>query len=222
MEARLERAGITDMESLLATQPKQMRNLWRNVTGERLWYALHGYDMQTPRSGRGMFGHGRVLPPTHRSPEQAEEFSRLLLVKAARRMRRQGFYAGRLWLWLAMKEDRWFSQMALPIVHDDRACLSALRQLWRQARSELPANARIIRIGVTLLDLSLASQRQLDMLLDDDFERRKWERITCAVDHLNTRYGKTIVSLGEWTPPPGGNAGGKISYTRIPHAEDFW
>ncbi len=222
MEARLERAGIYDMAALLATQPKQLRKLWRNVTGERLWYALHGYDVQTPASGRGMFGHGRVLPPSHRSARHAEEFSRLLLVKAARRMRREGFYAGRLWLWLGMKEDRWFSQLPLPIVHDDKACLTGLKQLWGRARADLPATARIIRIGVTLLDLSLASQRQLDMLLNDDIERRKWERITHAVDHLNARYGKTIVSLGVWTPPPGGNAGGKISYTRIPRAEDFW
>ena len=222
MEARLERAGIYDMAALLATQPKQLRKLWRNVTGERLWYALHGYDVQTPTSGRGMFGHGRVLPPTHRSARHAEEFSRLLLVKAARRMRREGFYAGRLWLWLSMKEDRWFGQLTLPIVHDDMACLSALKKLWKEARADLPANARIIRIGVTLLDLSPASQRQLDLLLNDDVERRKWERITHAVDHLNTRYGRTIVSLGKWTPPPGGNAGGKISYTRIPRAEDFW
>lgn len=222
MEVRLQRAGIHDMASLLATQPKQMRKLWRNVTGERLWYALHGYDVQTPRSGRGMFGHGRVLPPTHRTPGHAEEFSRLLLVKAARRMRRSGFYAGRIWLWLDLKEDRWFGQHWLPIVHDDQACLSALKELWRRARDCLPANARIMRIGVTLLDLSPSSQRQLDLLLNDDAERRKWERITHAVDNLNNRYGKTIVSLGEWTPPPGGNAGGKISYTRIPRAEDFW
>jgi hypothetical protein len=25
-----------------------------------------------------------------------------------------------------------------------------------------------------------------------------------------------------WTPPPGGYAGGKIAYNRIPSAEDFW
>lgn len=37
-----------------------------------------------------------------------------------------------------------------------------------------------------------------------------------------TRYGKTVLSLGMWRPPAGGNVGGKISYTRIPTAEDFW
>ncbi|MHA1165945.1 MAG: Y-family DNA polymerase, partial [Alphaproteobacteria bacterium] len=140
----------------------------------------------------------------------------------ARRMRRAGFYAGRIWLWLSMKEDRWFGQLPLAIVHDDYACLSALDDLWRKARAALPQRARIIRIGVTLLELSPMSERQLDMLLNDDFERQKWEAVTTAIDHLNVKYGKTVLSIGPWTPPPGGNAGGKISYTRIPTAEDFW
>jgi len=222
MERRLMHSGIFDMADLLALQPKHMRKLWNNVTGERLWYALHGYDVQTPRSGRGMFGHGRVLPPTHRSLAHAEEFSRLLLTKAARRMRRAGFYAGRLWLSLSMKEARWFGQLPLPIVHDDYACLAALGVLWEKARTALPARARVVRMGVTLLELSPLTERQLDMFLNDDRERRKWEGITQAIDRLNVRYGKTVVSIGPWIPPPGGNAGGKISYTRIPSAEDFW
>jgi DNA polymerase IV len=50
MERNLSRAGIISMEGLLATEPKHMRKLWGNVTGERLWYALHGYDLQTPPS----------------------------------------------------------------------------------------------------------------------------------------------------------------------------
>ena len=42
MEEQLNKAGIKTTEALLATQPKQLRAIWRNVTGERLWYALHG------------------------------------------------------------------------------------------------------------------------------------------------------------------------------------
>jgi hypothetical protein len=32
-----------------------------------------------------------------------------------------------------------------------------------------------------------------------------------AIDNLNTRYAGTVVSLGQWRPPPGGHVGGKIS-----------
>jgi DNA polymerase-4 len=70
--------------------------------------------------------------------------------------------------------------------------------------------------------LTRASERQLDILLDDDKQRRRCESATVAIDALNRKYSRTLVSIGPWTPPPGGYAGGKISYTRIPRAEDFW
>ena len=219
---RLQDARIFTMPDLWRTQPKQLRKIWGNVTGERLWYALHGYDIQASASGRGMFGHGRVLPPNFRGIRHAHECSRLLLVKAARRMRRDGFYAGRLWLWLSMRSTRWSGDVPLSIVHDDQACLAGLEILWGKARSEVPPRASIIRLGVTLLDLSPASARQLDMFVNDDAARKRWENVTSALDFLNTKYGRTIISVGPWTPPPGGYAGGKISYTRIPRAEDFW
>ncbi len=62
----------------------------------------------------------------------------------------------------------------------------------------------------------------MDMLNNDDAARQKWEKANNAVDTLNTKYSGTIVSMGEWKPPAGGHVGGKISYTRIPSAEDFW
>lgn len=222
MESRLQTAGIFTMSDLWQSQPKHLRQIWGNVTGERLWYALHGYDIQAGASSRGMFGHGRVLPPDWREIENARECSRLLLVKAARRMRRDGFYAGRVWLWLGMRGARWSEGVPLPIVRDDQACLAGLETLWTKACRELPPGTKIIRLGVTLLDLSPATARQLDMFVNDDAARQRWESITLAIDRLNAKYGRTVVSLGPWTPPPGGYAGGKISYTRIPRAEDFW
>jgi len=222
LEKRLHAAKIFTVAELLATAPKQMRSLWGNVTGERLWYALHGYDVQTPPQGRGMYGHGRVLPPGHRSLQQARDASRLLIVKAARRLRREGWYAGRLWLWLSLRDTSWQNALTLPAVRDDQAILEALATLWQGALAALPRRSDVIRVHVTLLDLTKADERQLDILLDDDRTRRRWEQATDAIDSLNLKYGATLVSVGPWTPPPGGYAGGKISYTRIPSAEDFW
>jgi DNA polymerase-4 len=210
------------MAALLATQPKHLRALWGNVNGERLWYALHGYEVHAPPSSRGMYGHGRVLPPDHRSPAQARAASRLLLVKAARRMRRDGWNAGRLALWLSLYGKDWARDLQLPAVHDDQAVLTALEALWKHARSSLSRSVRVVQVGVTLSDLTRANERQLDILLNDDVPRRKWESTTAAIDGLNSKYGRTLVSVGPWVSPPGGYAGGKISYTRIPRAEDFW
>ena len=222
MKERLTQRGIGSMSQLLETQPKQMRKLWGNVTGERLWYALHGYDVQAPPAQRGMYGHGRVLPPDHRSIEHAHQASRLLLVKAARRMRRDEYRAGALWLWLSLRESGWSAGRGLAEIWDDHAALMALEELWREARRDLPPRTRIVQLGVTLGSLTSAHVRQLDFFADDDQARQRWEAITESIDGLNRKHGRTLVSLGPWVPPPGGYAGGKISYTRIPRIEDFW
>lgn len=222
MAYRLYRSGIYTTEQLYRTQPKHMRRLWGNVTGERLWYALHGYDIQAEPSKRGMFGHGRVLPPDLRNISGAESISRLLLTKAARRLRREGYYAAGLWLWLSVPAGSWSRQRHLPVVRDDQAILTALADLWGEVKRDFPRGVSIFQVGVTLFELSPADHRQLDMLLNDDTARRKWERISVAIDELNTRYAQTLIHLGEWNPPVGGHVGGKISYTRIPTAEDFW
>ncbi len=222
MERRLAKLGIINMEQLLRLPPKHMRKIWRSVTGERLWYALHGYAIHAQKSGRGMFGHGRVLPPELRTIDRAYPIARMLTIKAARRMRRAGYYTSHLYLWCGLRKSSYSDSLSLPIVCDDNACLQGLTVLWRRLRHALPRHSKIIRVGVTLGNLSRMGERQLDMLLNDDDERRRWENITRAIDTLNARYSKSLVTLGLWTPPPGGHLGGKISYTRIPRAEDFW
>jgi len=219
MERRLFNAGIYNMKDLMATEPKQMRKLWRSVTGERLWYALHGYAVKAQKSERGMFGHGRVLPPELRNFKD--------VVKAARRMRREGYYASSLYMWVSLrnrsiKERGWTANHKLYMANDDQACLKALDVLWAKARDRIPSHFKIVRVGVTLGDLTTAKTRQLDMLINDDPQRQRWESVTTAMDSLNSRYGKSLVTMGPWKLPPGGNLGGKISFTRIPRAEDFW
>ncbi len=221
MQERLAKAGITTIEGLWRTQPKQARALWGNVTGERMWYALHGYALQAMPTSKGMFGHGRVLPPDSRDASHALACARMLLTKAARRMRRGGYYAGALHLALIMRDAPWFGHLRLPIVQDDQACLAGLASLWKKARREIPRWRSIIQVHVTLGDLSSASARQLDLLLNDDVQRRKCEAITNTIDRLNAKFGKRVVTVGEWSPP-GDFVGGKIAYNRIPSAEDFW
>nr|WP_281410769.1 hypothetical protein [Phyllobacterium sp. P30BS-XVII] len=169
-----------------------------------------------------MFGHGRVLPPDSRTIQGAREISRLLLTKAARRMRRENYYASGLWLWLSIRDGSWFGKRHLPVVNDDQAILYALADLWHLVEREYPKGLTVFRVGVTLYDISPSDERQLDLLLNDDALRQKWESANAAIDVLNSKYSGTVVSLGKWDPPKGGHVGGKISYTRIPSAEDFW
>jgi DNA polymerase-4 len=220
MLRRLAAAGIGNMITLWNSQPKHLRAIWGNVNGERMWYALHGYDLHAMPTERGMFGHSRVLPPELRTLPKAEECSRLLLTKASRRMRRGGFRAGCLSLWLSLRDDTWGRTIDLPAVLDDLAIQRALRTLWASARRDLPPRAKAFIVSATLGGLSSATMRQGDLLLDDDRERRRSEAITRTIDGLNAQFGKRVVTLGPWSDLA--LAGGKIAYNRIPSAEDFW
>jgi integrase len=118
MSARLAEQNITSIEALLTTRPRQLRALWGNVNGERMWYALHGYTIQAEPTQRSVYGHGRVLPPEWRTIPMARDCSRLLLVKAARRMRRDSFAAQQLALWINGFKDGWGGSTPLESVHD--------------------------------------------------------------------------------------------------------
>ena len=126
-----------------------------------------------------------------------------------------------LWVWLSLKDGNWQRHRSLPVVRDENAILSGLRAVWDEAQATSPKRTKLFQVGVTLTHITPASERQMDFLLDDEAERRKWEAVTSTMDTLNYRYAKTVVSVGPWNPPQGGHVGGKISYTRIPTWEDF-
>ena len=221
MNARLQQAKIFTTADLLATQPKQLRALWGNVQGERLWYSLKGYALHAESTERAMYGHGRVLPPKLRNLTDSHGVARLLLTKVARRMRRDGFYAGRLYLNFSMRPQGWGTEVMLPQINDDPGILAALETLWRRAEAMLPRNIAPVKVFVTLADLTASDARQLDLLIKDDPERVRSSRLTTAMDQLNAKFGKRVVTQGMWPTLPGGNVGGKIAFTRIPDAEDF-
>lgn len=225
MKRKLYNAGCWDMDMLMDKGPGEMRALWHSVTGERMYYALHGYDIQAEPTKRGQYGHSRILPPTHRALEEARPVSRLLMIKAIRRMRRDNWRSGRAMLGLYCvtgdKGTYWHRDRWMPSMADYTGILAMLEMMWMEAKTELPPHYQVFRADVCLGDLAPMAQRQLDLLSDDDGLRLEQESLSAAIDRLNHKYGQTIVTPGWWQPPEGGFAGAKISYTRIPRREDF-
>ena len=112
--------------------------------------------------------------------------------------------------------------MPLHSARTDRDCLKALDTLWAAAQRADP-RARPMRAGMYLCDLDDPGVTQTDWLVEDNAEdRARRNTLQDAIDSINSRYAKSLVTQGVWTPPPGGYAGGKIAFTRIPYAEDFW
>ena len=224
VRARLRRAGINTVSALWDVRAKALRAVWGSVHGERLWYALHGHDVGSLRTRRGAIGHGRVLPPEARSAASARPWVRLLTVKAARRLRREGWYAQRLGLGVErLGAPAWQGAVSLDCVNDDRACLAALGRLWGALVADGEGRG-LFRVQVWFDRLRAVQGRQGELFARSGPGREKAEALNAAVDGLNERYGRTVIGFGhcgDASSPAAGYAGAKIAYGRIPELEDF-
>ncbi|SCZ09044.1 Y-family DNA polymerase [Microvirga guangxiensis] len=225
--ARLARAGVTDMATLLRLQPKEMRRLWGSVEGERMWMGLHGYTVERPETQRRMFGHGRVLPADWRHLGGAYAAARVLLVKASRRMRRAGFSARALALWLTDRNSAgWYGEDRFSPTWDDPSLLASLSRLFLHAEREDMRRSRSVHVA--LYDLVPLRDIEEDLFgyTAEAQTKRRMEYLSVIADRLNTHHGQTLKghALLHWGPSveiPGGYAGAKIAFNRIPDAEDF-
>ena len=223
MESRLHAAGIYAVEGLWHLSPKHARAIWGSVEGERMWAQLRGYSVTRPETTRRMFGHGRVLSSDWRMPHKARDCIRLLTAKAARRLRRENYTASALGISLSAQDGRrWAKDTRFFPARDDHTFLHAVTGFFDAGVSDLNG-ARLKKLSVVLHDIS-----QVDAVAGDLFEqagtratRARWERLTDAMDDLNSRNGGCVVSLGFRREPPGGYAGAKIAFGRVPDLDDF-
>lgn len=221
MEARLLQAGVETMQALWDLAPKHARRIWRSVEGERFWALLHGYALEKPVPAKRMFGHGRVLAWNWRTPDKMRDCARILLMKAARRMRREGFLARALFLGLRGENgQRWQGGTDFPALRDDRTLLQLLDQLlvrgWRET-----GGWRVKTLQVALHDLVAGHEAVPDLFPMTSSSGDRWNRIADLGDRLNRRYGASALSLGPRCNVPGGYAGAKIAFGRIPDLADF-
>lgn len=222
--ARLKAAGVGTIAELWELAPKQMRAIWGTVDGERLWAWLHGYEAERPGTARCMFGHSRVLAWDWRNGPRLRICARLLTAKAARRMRRENFAARVLTLQLYCTEGPGFSAdhaFTIP-ARDDCSILAGLETMLDSALLRL-GKRRPKFVHVYLHHLVAEHERPFDLFENGAAERkrRRWEKLADISDSLSLRFRPQILHLGAYAEPPGGYAGGKIAFNRVPQLVDF-
>lgn len=223
MERRLLSADVCSVEALWALSPKHARAIWGSVEGERMWAQLRGFAISRPETERRMFGHGRILSSDWRAPDKARDCLRLLTAKAARRLRREHFTASALAISLsAQNGQRWSGESRFFPARDDHTFLTEMGRLYEAGLRAL-AGARLKKVSVILHGIAPVGTTSDDLFerAEARSERSRWERLTDAMDTLNARNGNCVVSLGLRKEPPGGYAGAKIAFGRVPDLNDF-
>ncbi len=225
IERRIQTAGITNLPSLFALNPHQMREIWGSVWGEKLWYLLRGMELPEEITARRSVGHSHVMAPELRDPSKAKDVARRLTLKAASRLRRMEYYAGAMSFSARLENDtRVHAEERFYRAQDNKTFLDLLNRLWTQALKE-SRGARIKKVSVTLSDLVAATNLQSDLFanLPDVVlaARGKSEKLSRAMDEINHRFGRDTVLIG-MTPSQGQSfSGSKIAFTRIPDVDEF-
>ena len=216
MRDRLIAAGVADVTALYALDPKRARAIWGSVAGERFLRELRGETVVWPETQRGMIGHGQVLTGGNKTVEGARLVARRLVVKAAARLRREGFLARSLHLSLRLEDgSRPGMEGQIRATQDTFFLLETLDRYW----AKLP-RYRIRTVSVTLGGLLALGQETGD-LFDVPVAEDAPVGLCRAIDRLNLRYGQNTVRFGELPPQYVAYTGAKIAFGRIPVAEDF-
>lgn len=223
MKLRLYDAGIFDVASFWALSPSRAKAVWGSIQGERFWYAIHGIDPPEISTQTQSISHSHILGPELRNVQTAYRVARKLTARAATRMRRAGFKAGKLVVWFktetGIKREK---AVAFSHTGDSFALLLSLTDAWKhlvQPNERLP----IRHVGMVLHDLVETSALGPDLFGwrpdADDNPRRL--ALSQAIDALNQRYGRDAVAIGTAPKCLSPYIGAKIAFNRIPARKDF-
>ncbi len=187
MEKRLARHGIRTVRDLCARSRDEMRSLWGGIGGEIMHERLRGEEQHERETETGSISHSSVLAPALRNPEDAFAVLNRLVQKAAMRLRKAGFYAGRISVGLKYLDGtRWDAEMKLVDTQDTMAFLHVLDKLWK----ERPKDPRaILQVGMAYSDLVSEAQHTGSLFASEDRSKSLYS----TLDKLNARFGKQAV-----------------------------
>lgn len=218
MAKRLRRRGVTSVRQLCALSKPDMRAVWGSVLGEDFWHMLRGDDVRPKPTKRQTIGHSHVLPPALRTSGGAFAVLVRLLHKAAARLRREGYSARRLVVYIRYARDRynrrpppWAVQLPLgPTCRDTPTMLKRMGDAWRR----FPLEGVPLQAGVTLLKLERVGQVAPSLFAEDRSALRAAE----TMDAVNLKLGPNALYFASMHDTRD-SAPMRIAFTRIPDLE---
>lgn len=232
MKKRLNKFGISGIEEFCNTTPKQARTIWGSVLGERFWYLLHGYDIEQASTKTTTIDHSRVLDPQTRTAENAYVILRSLAMKAAYRLRHKSLHTRSVSISLHLKSGgKMSAETTISATQDPFVMLQHIDSMWGKLLgnitgpgSDFMATPKIKKISISLNKLVARDEITEDFFANSSslISPQKTLALAKALETLQEKYKKPVVSLG--VPPTMASefTGTKIAFSRIPEKEEFW
>ena len=199
MKRRLHAQGIRTMQQLCALEKSALRELWGGIEGERFFDALQGQWQSHRESARASLGHSHVLGPEWRTPASARAVLKKLLVKAAMRLRHEGYVAQAMTVRVRhLGADAWHGEIRFDATDDSREFLRQLAhalELRDRHTQRLPLRGGKpvpLAVGVTLHRL----QRRVESTASLFADEAKNRAVNGVLDRINRRYGGNTLYFG--------------------------
>ena len=187
MEKRLHRHKIFTVRDLAGRSADELRAVWGGIGGEIMYQRIRGEEQHEHSNDTSSISHSSVLGPDNRNAEHAYAVLNRLTQKAAMRLRKANFYAGRLSIGVKYLDGtRWDTDMKLVDTQDTMAFLHALEKLW----SKRPKDRRtILQVGMVYSDFVSEANHTGSLFASED----KSKSLYSTLDKLNARFGKQAV-----------------------------
>jgi DNA polymerase-4 len=187
MEKRLARYKIKTVQDLAARSRDELHSIWGGIGGDIMYSKIRGEEQYERDGDTHSISHSSVLGPDNRNPEHAFAVLNRLTQKAAMRLRKAKYYAGRLTIDLKYLDgSHWSTEMRLVDTQDTVAFLHALDKLWEKR----PKDRRtILKVGMAYSDFVAEDQHTGSLFAAE----AKSKNLYAALDQLNARFGKQAV-----------------------------
>lgn len=196
MLKRLQAAGIDSVEKLYGCSSNQLQTIWGSVYGKKCWYLLRGYELPEYAVKNRVIGHSRVLGPEKRVVNIARDIAVELILKGAKRLRAANLYATYISLYLKTANKITYKTYVKISPSCDNGTISRqLLRLWDSLTTQHKINS-LYQVAVSLSGL-IEKPRQLTFdELGANKNNAKRQELSTAMDNLNGKYGRTVISLG--------------------------
>ena len=218
IEKRLREHGIHTTQALCMASKQQLHRAWGGVQGQVYWAWLRGLEPYVKPTEQRTVGHSHVMPPQMRNETDAHAVIHRMLQKAAMRLRKLGFTASRMRIFIRWTnqglwkgKSGWSVEGHFDETQDSINLAQALDALWAGRPQE---GGEPVMVGVVLFDLRHAQSQTLPLFAP----RRPRDGLNHAIDGINKRHCKSTIYLGE-AHGMQEHAPMRIAFTRIPDVE---
>lgn len=191
-EKRLKRVGICDPLDLFNADMALLDSAFKSVSSLYWYVRMRGWEIDGVEFGRRTYGNSYALPSSSGRQEELFPILSKLVEKTAHRMRRGGFNARGVGLFLSFRDGSFWhktKQLEYDIFESIDIFLQAKRLL-----SLCPEMKPIRVLAVNVFSLSSQKSLQLDFFQN----RVKRKKLVESIDNINEKWGDFCVTPAQF------------------------